>query len=70
MVAAINSVSTQTSGWQEKCWNWAETRQSFEIRDMQSVHFMFCQEICAEYDYTYQYRCQRSESAARFKPID
>ena len=37
---------------------------------MEAAHFMFCQEICAEYDYTYQYRCQRSESVAQFKPLD
>jgi hypothetical protein len=70
MVASINSTSTKADQWQEKCWSWAETNQPFEIRDMEAAHFMFCQEICAEYDYTYQYRCQRSESVAQFKPLD
>ena len=37
---------------------------------MGASHFMFCQELCGEYNYTYEYRCQRSESVARFKPID
>ena len=70
MVAAINSVSTKTSGWQDKCWAWAETKQLFEIRDMEASHFMFCQEICAEYNYTYLYHCRRDESVAQFKPVD
>jgi hypothetical protein len=70
MVAAINSVSTKTAGWQDKCWAWAETKQLFEICDMQASHFLFCQEICAEYSYTYLYRCRRDESVAQFKPMD
>jgi len=70
MVASINSTSTKAERWQEKCWSWAETKQPFEIRDMEASHFMFCQELCAEYDYSYLYRCQRSESVAQFKPLD
>jgi len=70
MVAALNSISTKAAGWQEKCWTWAEAKLPFEIRDMEASHFMFCQEICAEYEYTYQYRCRRSESVAQFKPMD
>jgi hypothetical protein len=70
MVAAINSTSTQEPGWEKKSWTWAEGKQVFEIRDMQAEHFMFCQELCAEYDYSYQYRCHRAESTAHFKPID
>lgn len=70
MVASINSTSTQQAGWQSKCWAWAERRQPFEIRDMEAEHFMFCQELCAEYDYTYQYRCRRTESVAKFVPLD
>jgi hypothetical protein len=70
MVASINSISTKAVGWQYQCWTWAEAKLSFEIRDMESAHFMFCQEVCAEYNYTYQYRCNRSESAAQFKPAE
>lgn len=70
MVASINSTSTTTEKWREKCWAWAESHQPFEIREMGASHFMFCQELCGEYNYTYEYRCQRSESVARFKPID
>jgi len=70
MVTATNSVSTKSAGWQQKCWTWAEANQSFEIRDMEAPHFMFCQELCAEYHYTYQYHCQRDESVAQFKPLD
>ena len=70
MVAAINSISTRDAGWQEKCWHWAEAHQPFEIRDMEAAHFMFCQELCAEYSYAYHYRRQRAESVAQFKPID
>jgi hypothetical protein len=69
MVAALNSVSTKTTGWQEKCWNWAESQQPFEIRDMTSSHFMFCQELCGEYNYTYVYRCSGQESVAQFKHV-
>jgi hypothetical protein len=69
MVAVINSTSTKVAGWQEKCWTWAEAKQPFEVRDMQAEHFMFCQELCAEYEYTYQYRCQRTESVAKFTPL-
>jgi len=69
MVAATNSVSTSTTGWEKKCWAWAEAKQLFEIRDMGTAHFLFCQELCAEYDYIYQYRCRRDESVAQFQPI-
>lgn len=69
MVAAINSTSTRVDGWQEKCWAWAEAGLPFEVRDMEAAHFMFCQELCAEYEYSYEYRCQASESVARFKPV-
>jgi hypothetical protein len=69
MVRSINSITTKAAGWQQKCWRWAESAQPFEIRDLQSRHFMFCQEICAEYDYTYQYRCKNMESVARFTPL-
>lgn len=70
MVATINSVTTKTAGWQIKCWKWAEAKQPFEICDMEAAHFMFCQEVCAEYNYTYQYRCRPSSSVAKFVPLD
>jgi hypothetical protein len=70
MLADINSISTQAAGWREKCQAWAELKQAFEIRDMEAAHFLFCQELCARYDYTYLYHCHRSESVARFKPPD
>ena len=70
MVSSINSITTQTAGWQNKCWQWAEAKQPFEIRDLEAQHFMFCQEICAEYQYTYQYYFRDSESVAKFTPID
>jgi hypothetical protein len=69
MVASINSISTKTTGWREKCWQWAELKQPFEIYDMEAAHFMFCQELCAEYDYFYRYRCKRNESVAKFTPL-
>ena len=69
MVASINSITTKTAGWQSRCWHWAETKQPFEIHDMEAGHFMFCQELCAEYDYSYQYRCKGSESVAKFTPL-
>lgn len=69
MVSSLNSISTKTTGWHSKCWKWAENNQMFEIRDLTSRDFMFCQEVCAEYSYTYQYRCSPSESTARFKPL-
>jgi hypothetical protein len=68
MVAAINSVSTKSAGWREKCWAWAEAKQPFKIHDMEALHFMFCQELCAEYDYIYDYHCRGAESVARFEP--
>lgn len=68
MVAAINSISTKTPAWQSKCWAWAERKQPFEIHDMEAAHFMFCQELCAEYEYSYQYQCRRNESVAQFRP--
>jgi hypothetical protein len=70
MVASINSITTNTPEWQKKCWGWAEARTVFEVRDMQAPHFLFCQELCGEYNYTYQYRCNRSESVAKFTPIE
>lgn len=69
MVASINSATTTTPAWQHKCWDWAEARSTFELRDLEAKHFMFCQELCAEYEYSYQYRCQRGESVARFTPL-
>jgi hypothetical protein len=37
---------------------------------MEASHFMFCQELCAEYDYSYEYRCKRKESVAKFTPME
>ena len=68
MVSSLNSVTTRTTGWERKCWEWAEAGHPFELRDVETRHFMFCQEICAEYDYTYLYRYQNDESVAQFKP--
>jgi hypothetical protein len=68
MVSSINSVSTKMPQWQKRCWEWAEAKQRFEIRDIEAMHFMFCQQICAEYDYSYEYRYRRSESVAQFRP--
>ena len=31
---------------------------------------MFCQELCAEYDFSYQYRFRASESVAQFTPLN
>ena len=69
MVASVNSISTKTDKWRETCWAWAESHQPFELRDLGAAHFLFCQELCAEYSYTYQYHCRGSESVANFKPI-
>ena len=69
MVASINSTTTKEKEWQQKCWQWAEANQPFEIRDMGAADFMFCQELCAEYSYSYQYRCKGTESVAKFAPI-
>lgn len=68
MVASINSTTTKTTGWQKKCWEWAEAHIPFEIHDVQSEHFMFFQELCAEYQYTYNYRCRKKDSIAKFLP--
>ncbi len=68
MVAASNSVSTTAPDWQRKCWEWAEAKQPFEINNLATGHFMFCQELCAEYHYSYAYYCRGGESVARFKP--
>lgn len=54
----------------EKCREWAKSKQSFEINDLEALHFLFCQEICSEYDYAYKYRCRGAESKAKFEPID
>jgi hypothetical protein len=69
MVTVTNSTSTRSAGWRETCWAWAEANQPFDLVDIESPHFMFCQELCAEYQYRYQYRCHQSESVAHFIPI-
>jgi hypothetical protein len=68
MVHRINSVTTKTAGWQQQCWEWAEASLSFELRDVEAGHFAFCQELCAEYGYTYRYNGRRGYSVVQFKP--
>lgn len=67
MVAATNSITTKTEGWREKCRKWAEAGKPFALRDLETRHFIFCQEICDEYDYSYKYHCRGPESVAKFK---
>jgi hypothetical protein len=69
-MTSLNSVTTKTDGWEKKCRDWAEFRQSFEVHDLGAAHFMFCQEICTQFDYAYKYRCRGSDSIAKFEPID
>jgi len=57
--------------WRKKCRGWAEAGEPFQVRDLEAHHFVFCQEICAKYDYFYKYRCVgRTESTATFHAID
>lgn len=63
------SISTKDAGWRDKCGVWAKARQPFEVRDLESARFLFCQELCAEYGYMYEYHCRPPESVAQFKPL-
>ncbi|HEU5395822.1 MAG TPA: hypothetical protein VFV81_01550 [Verrucomicrobiae bacterium] len=70
MSMAANSISTRAKGWEEQCRTWADTGQSFEVRDLEESHFMFCQRLCAKYDYVYKYRCRGPESVAVFEALE
>lgn len=68
-VCCSNVVTTGRVDWQYQCWNLAEGRLVFELQDLQTRHFMFCFELCAEYDYHFTYSYGSGQSIARFTPL-
>jgi len=70
MVAVKNLIIAGDNQWRQRCWDLAQRKEFFEIHRMEASHFMFCQALCAEYDYTFRFRCTRTESIAEFHPCE
>lgn len=68
MVTANNVIVAGDKQWRQKCWALAENNEPFEIHRLEASHFMFCQALCAEYDYSFRFRCNRTDSVAEFHP--
>ena len=64
-----SAVTTKKVDWQRQCWGLAEERLPFELHDIETRHFMFCFELCAEYDYHFTYTYGSGRSVAHFKPL-
>jgi hypothetical protein len=50
----MNFTTTKTKGWQQHCWEWAEAKEPFELRDVAAENIPFCNELCAAYQGKYQ----------------
>ena len=67
-VCSVNSITAAVTGWQQRCWELAEANMPFELRDIQTRHFIFCHQLCAEYAYHFAYKYVPGHSAALFRP--
>ena len=64
----IHRISTQATGWQDLTQKWAESKKEFQVEDMETHDFAFCQELCEKYAYRYVYEAKPHISVARFFP--
>jgi|GEM_PF-1775551 len=49
------NISTKTTGWQIRCWDWVKAGELFELHDVEKTHLLFCHELCAAYKYQYKF---------------
>jgi hypothetical protein len=64
----VNFTTTKSKGWEQKCKEWADANESFEIHSIESSHFTFCQNFCARHNYQYQFQIRAGEYVAIFTP--
>jgi len=50
-------ISTKTTGWQIRCWDWVKAGELFELHGVEKTHLLFCHELCA----AYKYQCNFSD---------
>jgi len=62
----MNFTTTKTLGWQQRCWDWAKSREPFELHGVSVPNLLFCEELCA----AYKYRFSCNDSIAAFLPLD
>jgi len=53
----MNFTTTKTRGWQKQCWEWAKAQESFELREVNTEHFPFCDALSATYLGKYHFSC-------------
>jgi hypothetical protein len=51
----MNFTTTKTKGWQKHCWEWAKAQQPFELREVGTEHFSFCEILSATYQGKYHF---------------
>lgn len=63
----MNFTTTKTQGWQKHCWEWAKNNEPFELHGVEVIHYRFCDELCAAYQY--KFRGFQSGSVFVFEPL-
>jgi len=51
----MNFTTTRTRGWQRLCWEWAKAQEPFELREVKTEHFPFCDILSATYRGKYHF---------------
>ena len=64
----VNLTTTKSKGWEQKCKEWADANEPFEIHSIESSHFTFCQSFCARHNYQYEFQIRAREYVAIFTP--
>jgi hypothetical protein len=64
----VNFINTRSEGWEKKCEEWAQAKKPFEVRGIESQHFKFCHEFCAQYQYQYEFQIRDGQYVVTFIP--
>lgn len=68
MAAPIQSILADEAGWEKKVRELAAAGREFWLLNMQASHFDFCQQLCHEFNYQYDFNLHTEHSVATFRP--
>ncbi len=63
-----NFTTTHATVWKNQCREWAKANLQFILLDIESEHFIFCQQLCRQFGYNYRYVYRTKESFIEFYP--
>ena len=66
--SVIHLTTTSRKGWQADCWNWARSKEPFQLFGVQTAHLPFCQALSAAYQCKFRSTAFRGESIITFEP--